>query len=147
MNPDTPARNIGFLMSCHSWIMDLDTLRPVPVGAIGELCVSEPILAKGYLNNDVLTRKVFMDDFDAAGCRVYRTGDLVRYQADGSMYYVGRKDSQIKHYGQRIEMGGIENMLAGHEAVRHCTVVRAESGHCKGRLTAVLSLQVDTVIH
>ena len=40
---------------------------------------------------------------------MYHTGDLAYKCEDGLIMYVGRKDSQIKLRGNRIEMGDIEN--------------------------------------
>ena len=72
--------------------------RRVPVGAIGELHLGGIGLARGYLNNDDLTRErfVLMSIDDGAPERWYRTGDLVRWLTDGNLEYVGRTDNQIK---------------------------------------------------
>ncbi|KAF5854913.1 hypothetical protein ETB97_010676, partial [Aspergillus alliaceus] len=43
--------------------------------------------------------------------RMYKTGDLVRYNEDGSLIYIGRKDTQVKIRGQRVEIGEIEHRL------------------------------------
>ncbi|KAK9793090.1 putative Amino acid adenylation domain-containing protein [Seiridium cardinale] len=140
INSATDARNIGYAVGCHCWIADPQTHKLLPIGATGELVVEGPILARGYLNNDAQTRTVFLDDVEWANGRVYCTGDLVRYRPDGSIYYVGRKDSQVKHHGQRIEMGEIEHVLGSLPFIKHCVILRPESGPLDGRITAVLSL-------
>jgi amino acid adenylation domain-containing protein len=91
----------------------------MPVGSVGELVIEGPTVARGYLNDEVKTAKAFIQDpawaktissgsnvFETA--RMYKTGDLVRYNTDGSVNYIGRKDTQIKLNGQRIELGEIE---------------------------------------
>ena len=91
----------------------------MPVGSVGELVIEGPTVARGYLNDEVKTAKAFINDpawaktisssnnsFETA--RMYKTGDLVRYNTDGSVNYIGRKDTQIKLNGQRIELGEIE---------------------------------------
>ncbi|TOD73814.1 hypothetical protein CGJ56_24615, partial [Vibrio parahaemolyticus] len=52
---------------------------------------------------------------------IYRTGDLVRL-VDGLIYYIGRKDFQIKHNGYRIELGEIESQIMELGAVEQCVV-------------------------
>ncbi|MBR3160223.1 MAG: amino acid adenylation domain-containing protein [Atopobiaceae bacterium] len=79
-------------------------------GATGEVCVSGSCLVMGYLGAHDRTAKAFMQN--PTNTRwlepMYRTGDLARYDENGDLVYVSRKDHQIKHLGQRIELGDIE---------------------------------------
>jgi hypothetical protein len=81
-------------------------------------------LARGYLNRDDLTRRVFYDDpfGTSPGGRLYRTGDLVRRRRDGALVFLGRIDQQVKIRGLRIELGEIESVLSAHPAVEHVAV-------------------------
>ena len=63
--------------------------------------------------------------------RIYRTGDLAKYGDDGLLYYVGRKDTQIKHMGHRIELGEIEGAVSKHEKITRCCCV-----FCDNKITA-----------
>ncbi len=83
-------------------------LRPVPLGALGELHVSGAGVGRGYLNRPDLTAERFLPDPFAAepGVRMYRTGDRARFQAGGVLDFAGRLDGQVKVRGFRIETGG-----------------------------------------
>lgn len=80
-------------------------------GETGELCVIGSQLALGYWNAPEETAKAFTANplNKAFYEELYHTGDLAYKEADGLIQYVGRKDSQIKLRGNRIEMGDIEN--------------------------------------
>jgi amino acid adenylation domain-containing protein len=101
-----------------------EQLRPVDVGATGELCIGGDGLARGYLNNPELTREKFIPDpfSDEPGARLYRTGDLARYLPDGSIEFLGRLDSQVKVLGHRIEPGEIEAILRAHPEISQVVV-------------------------
>ncbi|KAA0578715.1 non-ribosomal peptide synthetase/type I polyketide synthase [Azospirillum sp. Sh1] len=85
--------------------------QPAAIGAKGEICLGGASVARGYLNRPDLTEAAFVPDPFAPGWRLYRTGDLGRWRPDGGVVYLGRRDSQVKLRGQRVEMGEIEVAL------------------------------------
>ncbi|PYH68480.1 non-ribosomal peptide synthetase, partial [Aspergillus vadensis CBS 113365] len=109
-----------------TWIVDPDNHdRLLPLGETGELLLEGPLVGKGYLNDEERTAQVFIQDPawlrqggpnypGRCGQHLYKTGDLVHYNIDGSLTYVGRKDTQIKIHGQRAELGEIEFFLEQH---------------------------------
>jgi amino acid adenylation domain-containing protein len=117
--PHDNQKLIGQGIGSNIWIVDPDNPeRLMPLGAIGELLVSGPLVADGYLDTDVKTMASFIQTppwlrwFRAKGVdRLYRTGDLARYHSDGNIEIIGRRDRQVKMHGQRIELSEIESAL------------------------------------
>lgn len=79
-------------------------------GKSGELCISGKQTTTGYLGNEDLNRTSFVEIPRSGGQEsFYRTGDLAYYDETGDFYFIGRKDTQIKIQGFRVELGEIEN--------------------------------------
>ncbi|KAE8385733.1 hypothetical protein BDV23DRAFT_187957 [Aspergillus alliaceus] len=116
--------SIGTGNGAAIWIVDPNDHNVLmPVGAVGELLVEGPIVGQGYLNDPDKTAAAFIHDPDwlVAGHngyagrqgRLYKTGDLGKYDPDGSggIVFAGRKDTQVKLRGQRVELGEVESHL------------------------------------
>lgn len=120
---DFKPGTIGRSVASVGWVVNPDDHNElVPLGEVGELVVEGPILARGYLNDTAKTAASFIEDptwlLEGNGAsrpgrrgRMYKTGDLVRYEPDGNLICLGRKDSQVKLRGQRVELGEIEHHL------------------------------------
>ncbi|MFD6058124.1 amino acid adenylation domain-containing protein [Rhodococcus wratislaviensis] len=99
----------------------LDTrLRAVPVGGVGELYLTGPGLAQGYLGAPDRTAERFVAASD--GTHMYRTGDVVHRRADGNLSFIGRVDRQIKLRGMRIEPAQVEAALLDLRGVEQAAV-------------------------
>ncbi|MFH9349068.1 amino acid adenylation domain-containing protein [Kitasatospora sp. NPDC017646] len=114
-------------------------LRPVPVGAPGELYVAGDGLARGYFGRPSLTAERFVADPFGTGGRLYRTGDVVRWRADGTMDYLRRADNQVKIRGFRIEIGEIEAALTALDGVTDAAVVVHETRGTRHLVAYVVS--------
>ncbi|WP_329571773.1 non-ribosomal peptide synthetase [Kitasatospora sp. NBC_01266] len=113
--------------------------HPVPVGVPGEILISCPGLARGYLNQPELTAEKFTEyHLDGVARRVYRTGDLAKWHPDGQLEFVGRADNQVKLRGYRIELGEIEAALADHPQVDAAIVLLREDTPGDHRIVAYL---------
>ena len=109
--------------------------NPVPIGVPGELHIAGDGLARGYLNRPELTAEKFiLNPFDCEAS-MYRSGDLARWLDDGSIEYLGRKDTQVKIRGFRIETGEIETHLNQHAMIKS-NVVIAQGQEVNKRLIA-----------
>ncbi|MCP5052329.1 MAG: amino acid adenylation domain-containing protein, partial [bacterium] len=94
----------------------------LPVGVAGEIVISGIGLARGYLNNPLLTNEKF--EVRSSKFEVfYHTGDLGRWSADGNIEFLGRIDHQVKVRGYRIELEEIRHHLVSHSLIREAEVI------------------------
>ncbi|MHC9295788.1 amino acid adenylation domain-containing protein [Mycobacterium sp. LTG2003] len=119
-------------------------------GEVGELYIGGVGIARGYCNLPGKTAERFGHNaFDPIpGARCYRTGDLVRQRIDGAFVWMGRRDSQIKINGLRIEPTEIEASIHDHPAVGEAVVVfkpPTVDGD-RGSLVAFVETAGDSVI-
>lgn len=118
-----PLPNYGLLVIAP----DVENgLRLLPRGETGELCITGPGLAAGYLGRPDLSAEKFLANPWAGSehdSRLYRTGDLARIDANGQVLCLGRADDQIKIRGFRVELGEIEAVLAHQSGVGTAAVV------------------------
>jgi len=114
---------IGFPISnTQTYILDAQQ-QLVPIGVLGEICISGSGLARGYLNNSDLTDAKYVANPFEAGERMYKTGDIGRWQADGKVIFLGRRDHQVKVRGYRIELGEVEAILQQHPDISAAVVL------------------------
>ncbi|TKA08094.1 Pls/PosA family non-ribosomal peptide synthetase [Actinacidiphila oryziradicis] len=106
------AVTIGKPLPTYSVVLLDERRRPVPDGAVGEICVGGPGVARGYVERPELTADRFIEHpLAPRSSRLYRTGDLGRMTADGQIEFLGRADTQVKIRGYRVDLGEIDNVL------------------------------------
>ena len=124
------------------YILDHE-MKPVPVGARGEIHIAGVGLARGYWGMPDLTAERFIPDLfsQGGGERLYRTGDMGRYLPNGSIEFLSRIDHQVKIRGHRIEPAEIESVLVQAPSIEECVVVAREDEPGEKRLVAYLVLK------
>lgn len=109
----------GFAQPGHAIaLLDPDTLQPVAPGEEGMIAVplSDPGLFLSYWNLPEETAKYRHDGW-------FFTGDYARYDADGYVWFLGRKDDIIKSFGYRVSPYEIERVFKSHPSVADCAAV------------------------
>ncbi|KAJ5674298.1 uncharacterized protein N7477_004232 [Penicillium maclennaniae] len=114
-----PAECSAVFSGGFGWVVHPKDHRVLmPLGCTGELLIEGPVVGKGYLSNPEQTARVFVEappwrlEFGSPQSgKLYKSGDLVQATGDGSFRYFGRKDTQVKLHGQRLELADIEYHL------------------------------------
>ena len=112
------------ISNVHVYVVD-ENLSPVPLGAAGLIAFSGVCVGRGYVNDPERTGQAYLADPHRGGQRLYLGGDYGRWRPDGKLEFLGRRDSQVKISGFRIEIGEIENTLLRMPGVRDGAVVVA----------------------
>ena len=92
---------------------------------IGELIIRGSSLFSGYWKDQEETNKKLITNplFPESNELVYRTGDLVEEDEEGNIFFVGRKDEQVKINGYRVELGEIQEIVEKCEEIKECCVI------------------------
>lgn len=116
-----------------------------PIGVPGELYIGGDGVGQGYWRMPGKTAEQFLPNpfSNNRGERLYRTGDIVVMQANGSLRYVSRADSQVKLRGFRIEPGEIAHVLSEHASVAQ-SVVQVCSRNGRDYLAAWFTLDAES---
>ena len=141
--PDPRATTVPIgrpIANTTAYVLD-DALRPVPIGAPGQLYLGGVCVGHGYLGAARLTAERFWPDPFGRdpGSRIYATGDLVRHRPDGNLEFLGRIDQQVKIRGFRVEPGEVEAAVLAEPAVREAVVLSAPDPRGDTRLVAYVT--------
>jgi amino acid adenylation domain-containing protein len=120
---DQGSSLIGLPLSDSDFVLVDERLNPVrdgEIGEVGEIIVTGPGVAMGYLNRPELTAERFVT---VQGVRGYRSGDLAARTASGEYAYHGRRDDQVKIRGFRVELSEIRAALGAVPGVLRTAVV------------------------
>lgn len=106
----------------------------VPTGTVGDIRVSGPGIMDGYWNDSAMTRKTLQRGW-------VHTGDLGRFDADGYLWFVGRRKDVIVRRGNKVAPLEVEAALSEHPAVRECCVIGVPDAECGEAPHAYVVLQ------
>ncbi|MGW2183547.1 Pls/PosA family non-ribosomal peptide synthetase [Streptomyces sp. NPDC001732] len=124
------AVTIGRPLPTYSVVLLDERRRQVPHGAVGEICLGGPGLARGYVGRPDLTADRFVEHpLAPGGGRLYRTGDLGRTTDEGEIEYLGRADAEVKIRGYRVSLDEIDNVLLEDPGVAQAGTGLVAPGH------------------
>jgi acyl-CoA synthetase (AMP-forming)/AMP-acid ligase II len=121
----SPSREKNCKVAAAGWVLpntevmvvDPETLRPLGVGAPGELWIRGPQIMKGYLNQPQATAEAITSE------GWYRTGDLGYVDGDGYFFVMDRLKELIKYKGQQVAPAELEALLLTHPAIADAAVI------------------------
>ena len=102
-----------------------DELLELPLGEVGELLVSSEQTMNGYLKDEAATKEVLVE---IDGRIWVRTGDLFSMDADGNLYFKGRKKRLIKISGMNVFPSEIERVARELDFVKECVAIQFDIG-------------------
>ncbi|MFC4276127.1 AMP-binding protein [Achromobacter aloeverae] len=123
VNPDGPAGAIGKALDYYDVMLADDEGKPVPVGQTGEITVRARVPELGFLG-------YFRNPEAEASSRRgdwFLTGDLGRQDAQGFLYYAGRKKEMLRRRGINISTWEVERVLAEHPDIEELALVGVPS--------------------
>ena len=110
------------------YILD-DMLNVLPIGIEGELYIAGDGVGNGYLNREDLTNERYLKNPFLENSIMYKTGDNCKFGPDGNLHYLGRRDSQIKIRGLRIELEEIERIMLKYAGIQKAKVIKQTIGN------------------
>jgi long-chain acyl-CoA synthetase len=128
------------LKSRKCFLADQDTLKPVPIGEVGELLVTSPYTIKSYWKKPEETVRSFVQ---LNGDIYYRMGDFMKMNEDGTMEFIERTADTIKYKAYRVSASEIEAVLQDHPTVIGACVVGIPDPKVGERIKAIVVLKED----
>ncbi|HLT27169.1 MAG TPA: long-chain fatty acid--CoA ligase [Zeimonas sp.] len=138
--PQRPKRQcLGIpIFDTDARVVDVDTMRELPPGEVGEIVVHGPQVFQGYWGNEAATREAFVE---IDGKRFLRTGDLGRTDEDGYFFLVDRLKRMINASGYKVWPAEVESMLYAHPAIQEACVIAADDPYRGETVKAVVVLR------
>ncbi len=120
-NLDAKPGSVGIAIpGTRAFVVD-DAGNALPAGCVGELAIAGPHVMLGYWENPEASAAALRPG-TRPGERILMTGDLFRADADGYLYFVGRKDDIIKSRGEKVPPKEVEAVLHACPGVAEAVV-------------------------
>jgi long-chain acyl-CoA synthetase len=126
----------------EAWVVDENGRRVAP-GVVGELVIRGAHVFKGYWENEEETDKMLKPG-PYPWEKVLHTGDLFKTDADGYLYFVGRKDDIIKTAGEKVSPKEVENAIYALPGIRHAAVIGVPDAVLGSAIRAVVVAEPDS---
>ena len=155
LKQDASAVPIGKMYDYAQALIVDESNVPVNTNQIGELLVKSPTMMKGYWARPDLNENAFYHASAPVNSTnvkrelsdtYYRTGDLVKVDEEGLMWFIGRKDRQVKVRGYRIELDEIEAILVSHDNIEEAAVYTVAAEDKSTQLHASYTVKADAMI-
>ena len=124
------------------FIIDDDNEIIAGIPRTGELVIKSTTMMKGYWKSAKPQTEVFFSSQETGGRKFYRTGDIVHENGDGILYFVGRKDRQVKIHGYRVELKEIEHLLEELDYLSDVAVIADKKSRANDYI-AVFAVKAD----
>jgi acyl-CoA synthetase (AMP-forming)/AMP-acid ligase II len=121
----------------HTFLVGSEGERITQKNVPGELYIGGTQVMRGYWNLTAETEAAvtYLD-----GIRCYRSGDVCIYQDDGSLFYLGRRDNEIKIGGYRVHPNEVRRVINSVPHVHDSEVVLVETKYQEKVLAAGILL-------
>jgi amino acid adenylation domain-containing protein len=125
LNSNTPRLPIGTPIANMNVVVLDHHLKLCPIGVPGEIYISGIGVGAGYYGDEKKTSESFIPNQyeELLGEVLYKTGDLGKWLSDGNLDFLGRKDSQVKIRGNRIELGEIASLIRKVDRINECHII------------------------
>ncbi len=151
--PDDPVKwknelgiiSIGRIFDGNSFLIKEGTSQVASQVGEGELCLTGQQVVDGYFENEEADKIAFFTD-PGTLLKCYKTGDLVKIDKEGDLFFLGRKDAEVKISGYRVNLKEIENVLAGYEPVGQVVVIYELNDDNEGLILAFVQTKPDRTV-
>jgi len=108
--------SVGMAVPCADICIVDDQGRELPIGSVGEIWISGPMVVPGYWRNVTETNSEFRGGF-------WCSGDIGKLDADGYLYLLDRRNDVVHRGGFKIFGSTVENALCEHPDVLEAAVI------------------------
>ena len=115
------------------------TDEELPYGEEGEILLAGPTVMREYLHHPEETAQTLRRHAD--GLTWVYTGDLGVMDADGFVYFRGRRKRMIITSGYNVYPAQLENILEAHEAVQRCCIIGVPDSYKMQKVKAFVMLK------